>query len=49
MTTPQEHPALSADEKQRYARHLILPEVGRTGQERLKGASVLCVGSGGLG
>ena len=49
MTTPQKHPALSADEKHRYARHLILPEVGSAGQERLKGASVLCVGSGGLG
>jgi len=49
MTTPQEHPALSADEKHRYARHLILPEIGSSGQERLKGASVLCVGSGGLG
>ncbi|MEB3159098.1 MAG: molybdopterin-synthase adenylyltransferase MoeB [Synechococcus sp.] len=40
---------LSADERGRYARHLILPEVGMEGQLRLKAASVLCVGSGGLG
>ncbi|MGC6483669.1 MAG: molybdopterin-synthase adenylyltransferase MoeB [Synechococcus sp.] len=40
---------LSAEERARYARHLTLPEVGLDGQRRLKGASVLCVGSGGLG
>lgn len=40
---------LSNEELQRYARHIILPEVGREGQERLKKASVLCVGAGGLG
>ena len=40
---------LSADERGRYARHLILPEVGPAGQLRLKSASVLCIGSGGLG
>ncbi len=40
---------LSNEELQRYARHIILPEVGRDGQERLKQASVLCVGAGGLG
>jgi sulfur-carrier protein adenylyltransferase/sulfurtransferase len=33
----------------RYARHLVLPQVGARGQERLKAASVLCVGAGGLG
>lgn len=33
----------------RYARHLSLPEVGVEGQRRLKGASVLCIGTGGLG
>ncbi len=33
----------------RYARHMIMPEVGRSGQERLKDASVLLVGAGGLG
>ncbi|AOW98990.1 molybdenum cofactor biosynthesis protein MoeB [Moorena producens PAL-8-15-08-1] len=40
---------LSKDEYERYSRHLILPEVGLDGQKRLKAASVLCVGSGGLG
>src|SRR5207253_5187718 len=33
----------------RYGRHLILPEVGLSGQRRLKASSVLCVGAGGLG
>ena len=33
----------------RYARHLILPQVGRAGQRKLKAASVLVVGTGGLG
>ena len=40
---------LSSDEVARFARHLILPEVGMEGQKRLKAASVLCVGTGGLG
>jgi len=40
---------LSAEELQRYARHLILPEVGVEGQRRLKAARVLVVGAGGLG
>ena len=40
---------LSPDEVARFARHLILPEVGMEGQKRLKAASVLCVGTGGLG
>ncbi len=40
---------LSGEERSRYARHLMLPEVGQAGQERLKAASVLCVGAGGLG
>lgn len=40
---------LSTEEYQRYSRHLILPEVGLDGQKRLKAASVLCVGTGGLG
>ena len=40
-----DQPMLSADERGRYARHLILPEVGPAGQLRLKSASVLCVGS----
>ena len=40
---------LSPEEVRRYARHLILPEVGREGQEKLKAARVLIVGAGGLG
>lgn len=40
---------LSGEELARYARHLVLPEVGRGGQQRLKSASVLVVGTGGLG
>ena len=40
---------LSPDELERFSRHLTLPEVGMNGQKRLKAASVLCVGSGGLG
>ena len=40
---------LSPDEIARFSRHLILPEVGMEGKKRLKGASVLCVGTGGLG
>jgi adenylyltransferase/sulfurtransferase len=41
--------ALSADEIERYARHLVLHEVGGPGQNRLKDARVLVVGAGGLG
>jgi adenylyltransferase/sulfurtransferase len=40
---------LSADERARYSRHLLLPEIGSAGQERLKAARVLVVGAGGLG
>src|SRR5213593_1218698 len=40
---------LSPQETQRYSRHLIMPEVGMEGQKRLKAASVLLVGAGGLG
>ena len=40
---------LSPDEVVRFSRHLILPEIGMEGQKRLKAASVLCVGTGGLG
>lgn len=42
-------PQLTTDELSRYSRHLILPEVGMEGQQRLKAAKVLCVGTGGLG
>jgi len=37
------------DEVRRYSRHLIIPDIGKTGQRRLKNAKVLVVGAGGLG
>lgn len=40
---------LSQEEVQRYSRHIILPEVGLEGQKKLKAASILCIGTGGLG
>ncbi|TVP65297.1 MAG: molybdopterin-synthase adenylyltransferase MoeB [Nodularia sp. (in: Bacteria)] len=40
---------LTKDDYERYSRHLILPEIGLEGQKRLKAASVLCIGTGGLG
>jgi len=40
---------LTNAEIRRYSRHLIMPEVGLRGQEKLKSAKVLCVGTGGLG
>ncbi|MEM9980634.1 MAG: ThiF family adenylyltransferase, partial [Cyanobacteria bacterium P01_D01_bin.2] len=40
---------LTKDDYERYSRHLILPEVGVDGQKRIKAASVLCIGTGGLG
>jgi adenylyltransferase/sulfurtransferase len=42
-------PDLTREELTRYSRHLILPDVRIEGQQRLKGARVLCVGAGGLG
>ena len=42
-------PPLSQAEVSRYSRHLIMPEVGMAGQQKLKAARVLCVGAGGLG
>jgi len=42
-------PELSRDEILRYSRHLLIPEVGLEGQRKLKGSSVLIVGTGGLG
>jgi molybdopterin/thiamine biosynthesis adenylyltransferase/rhodanese-related sulfurtransferase len=42
-------PKLTNDEIARYSRHLILPEVGMEGQQKLKAAKVICVGTGGLG
>lgn len=44
-----ELPSLSNEEIARYSRHVILPEVGMEGQRRLKAASVLMIGTGGLG
>lgn len=48
-TAPQEVIMLSADELERYARHIVLREVGGPGQNALKNASVLVIGAGGLG
>jgi adenylyltransferase/sulfurtransferase len=42
-------PTLTAPELARYRRHLVLPEIGAAGQERLKAARVLVIGAGGLG
>ena len=42
-------PELTLDEVKRYSRHLIIPEIGMTGQRRLKNSRVLVVGAGGLG
>ncbi|HEX5963040.1 MAG TPA: molybdopterin-synthase adenylyltransferase MoeB, partial [Gemmatimonadales bacterium] len=47
--TVEAKPALSHAEMLRYSRHLLLPEVGVTGQRKLKAARVLTVGAGGLG
>ena len=48
LTSPQST-TLSNDEILRYSRHLIMPEVGMEGQQKLKAARVLCIGAGGLG
>ncbi len=45
----QNLPMLSNEEVARYSRHLIMPEVGMSGQRKLKAASVLMIGTGGLG
>lgn len=47
--TRHETPPLSAEELERYARHIVLPEIGGPGQQRLKRARVLVIGAGGLG
>jgi len=49
MAGPDSMPDLTSEERARYARHLTLPQVGLEGQRRIKAASVLCIGSGGLG
>ena len=45
-TTP---PKLTEEQKQRYSRHLLIPEVGTEGQARLLGSKALLIGAGGLG
>ncbi len=49
VATETQLPKLTNDEISRYSRHLILPEIGMEGQQKLKAAKVLCVGTGGLG
>jgi molybdopterin/thiamine biosynthesis adenylyltransferase/rhodanese-related sulfurtransferase len=49
VAEPTPLPELTTDDLSRYSRHLILPEVGTEGQQKLKAARVLCVGTGGLG
>jgi molybdopterin/thiamine biosynthesis adenylyltransferase len=45
----QDKPPLSPEELSRYARHIVLAEIGGAGQQRFKAARVLVVGAGGLG
>ena len=49
MPDTDDLPQLTADELRRYGRHLVLPQVGTTGQQNLKASKVLLVGAGGLG
>ena len=51
MVAPLVSPAaeLTIDEVRRYSRHLIIPDIGMTGQKRMKNAKVLVIGAGGLG
>ena len=44
-----EPPALDAKQIERYARHIVLPEIGGAGQQRLAGARIAMIGAGGLG
>jgi len=49
MITQQRDPYLTEKEVERYARHIVLPEIGGSGQQKLKAARILMVGAGGLG
>jgi len=49
LTEAKPEAVLTNDEILRYSRHLIMPEVGMEGQQKLKAAKVLCIGAGGLG
>lgn len=49
VLAPHQLPELNNEEVLRYSRHLIMPEVGMEGQQKLKAARVLCIGTGGLG
>jgi len=49
LTEVQPAATLTNEEILRYSRHLIMPEVGMEGQQKLKAARVLCIGAGGLG
>ena len=49
MEQSQNEANLNLDELARYARHISLPEIGITGQKKLKASSVACIGTGGLG
>ena len=49
MEQSQNDANLNLDELARYARHISLPEIGITGQKKLKTSSVACIGTGGLG
>src|SRR5689334_24444146 len=49
MQEPAAENVLSSEERLRYSRHLMMPELGVEGQRRLKAARILCIGAGGLG
>ena len=49
MVPPMDEVTLSDKELERYARHIVLPEIGGAGQQKLKRARVLVLGAGGLG
>ncbi|MEY4421808.1 MAG: hypothetical protein RL581_346, partial [Actinomycetota bacterium] len=41
--------ALTGEEKERYSRHILIPDIDMVGQQRIVNAKVLCIGAGGLG